>query len=295
MSAIKSVAVAGATGNLGPSIVTQLVEAGFTVTTLTRLDSKSAPPSGTKAIPVDYTSVASLTAALQGQDAVVSALSPAVADQIPLIDAAIAAGVKRFLPSEFGCDTLNANAAKLPVFGRKVQVHDYLAEKAKDGKVTYTLMMTGAFLDWALGTTLIVDLKGGVTSVYDGGDRESSMTTLPDIGRAVAGVLKHPKETENRAVYTQSASVTQNRVLAIANKVAGKKYETKPASTVEVEKDAHERVKKGDMSAMYDFLRRALWGEGFGSSKDRSELDNDLVGVKELTEKQLEELIAKYA
>ncbi|KAF2239703.1 NAD(P)-binding protein [Viridothelium virens] len=295
MSAIKSVAVAGATGNLGPSIVTQLVEAGFTVTTLTRLDSKSAPPSGTKAIPVDYTSVASLTAALQGQDAVVSALSPAVADQIPLIDAAIAAGVKRFLPSEFGCDTLNANAAKLPVFGRKVQVHDYLAEKAKDGKVTYTLMMTGAFLDWALGTTLIVDLKGGVTSVYDGGDRESSMTTLPDIGRAVVGVLKHPKETENRAVYTQSASVTQNRVLAIANKVAGKKYETKPASTVEVEKDAHERVKKGDMSAMYDFLRRALWGEGFGSSKDRSELDNDLVGVKELTEKQLEELIAKYA
>ncbi|KAL9084902.1 MAG: hypothetical protein Q9165_007855 [Trypethelium subeluteriae] len=295
MSTIKSVAVAGATGNLGPSIVTQLVEAGFTVTTLTRQDSKSTPPAGTKAIPVDYTSVASLTAALRGQDAVVSTLSPAAVDQIPLIDAAIAAGVKRILPSEFGCDTLNPHAATLPIFAGKVKVHDYVAEKAKEGKITYTLMMTGPFLDWCMGTTLIVDLKGGVTPVFEGGNQEASMTTLPDIGRAVAGVLKHPKETENRSVFTQSASLTQNRVLAIASKVTGKKYETKPANSAELEKDARERVAKGDMSAMFDFLKRAIWGEGFGGNVPRSKLDNDLVGVKELTEKQLEDVIAKYA
>ena len=293
MSSIKTVAVAGATGNLGPSVVDQLVKAGFSVTALTRQSSTSTPPSGIKAIPVDYDSVASLTTALKGQDAVVSTLSH-MTNAIPLIDAAIAAGVTRVLPSEFGCDTSNPNARKLPIFGGKVKTSDYLAEKAKEGKISYTLVETGPFLDWGLDKSFVANLKG-TTDVFDGGDRLASMTTLADIGRAVAEVLKHPAETANRSVKTQSAALTQNQILAIANNVTGRKYETRPVNTEESESQAYEALQKGDMSKMVNFLFSAVWREGYGGKFDEAKLDNKLLGIEELTDKQVEELIAKYA
>ena len=293
MSSIKSVAVGGATGNLGPSIVDGLLQAGFSVTVLTRKNSDSKPPSGVKVAPVDYDSVESLTTALKGLDAVVSTLNPGVVDQIPLVDAAIAAGVSRFLPSEFGCDAANPKVRELPVFGAKVKVSDYLAEKAKEGKISYSLVVNGPFLDWGLQFPVLVNLKD-VTDVFDGGDRPASATNLADIGRAVAGTLKNPKETANRAVYVQSAVVTQNGLLATAKKVTGKEYETRPVDSLEHEKEARDALKRGDTSKLTNFIRRAMWGEGFGSKFDTAKLDNELFGVKELTEKQLEELVEKY-
>ncbi|KAI9666112.1 MAG: hypothetical protein M1821_004047 [Bathelium mastoideum] len=291
MSSIKTVAVAGASGNLGPSVVDQLLKAGFSVSALTRQNSNSTPPSGVKAIPVDYTSVDSLTAALKGHDAVVSTLNPDVVDQTPIIDAAIAAGVSRYLPSEFGCDTLNANVRKLPVFAAKAKTVDYISQKAKEGKISYTLVITGPFLDWCLPTPFLVNFEGPVADIFDGGDNKVSTTMLADIGRAVAGVLKHPAETENRAVYVESAAVSQNQLLAIASKVTGKKFETRPASTVEHEKQAHEKFKQGDMSSMVTFILRAVWGGQEFEAKFEKPLDNKLFGVNKLTEKQLEEVV----
>jgi len=62
---IRTVAVAGASGNLGPAVLNQLLAAEFTVTALTRADSRSTFPSAIKVVPVDYDSLDSLTAALE--------------------------------------------------------------------------------------------------------------------------------------------------------------------------------------------------------------------------------------
>ena len=292
MSSIKSVAVAGASGNLGPSIVEGLLKAGFSVTALTRLDSTSKQAAGVKVAPVDYASVESLTAALKGHDAVVSTLNTAVSDQKPLIDAAIAAGVQRFLPSEFGSDTLNENVRKSPPFVEKAKIASYLEEKAKAGKITYSLVITGPFLDWCLDLQLFANWKGGVTDVFDGGDREVSTTLLPDIGKAVAGVLKHPAETKNRAVYVQSAVITQNNILATVNKTTGKKHETRAIDSIQHEKEGYEALNKGDLSLIFNFLRRAIYGGPTYGAK-MTKVDNDLVGVQQLSDKQLEEVVEK--
>ena len=110
MSTIKTVAIAGASGHLGPAVLNTLLAAGiFEVTVFTRVSSNATFPSGAKVIPVDYASMESLTDALRGQDAVVSTLaSVSLSAQFLMIDAAIAAGVKRFIPSEFGSNTYNA-------------------------------------------------------------------------------------------------------------------------------------------------------------------------------------------
>jgi uncharacterized protein YbjT (DUF2867 family) len=69
---------------------------------LTRESSSNKFPSEVKIAKVDYTNLESLTAALEGQDALVSAVaSLAVPSQRLLIDAAVQAGVKRIIPSEY--------------------------------------------------------------------------------------------------------------------------------------------------------------------------------------------------
>ncbi len=44
---------------------------------------------------------------------------------------------------------------QLPVFADKVATKKYLEEKAKEGKISYTLFVTGHFLDWSLATTFL--------------------------------------------------------------------------------------------------------------------------------------------
>lgn len=81
----------------------ELLKSGlFEITVLTRESSSHDFPSGVKVAKVDYRNVESLTAALKGQDALVSAVaSVAASGQRVLIDAAVEAGVKRIIPSEY--------------------------------------------------------------------------------------------------------------------------------------------------------------------------------------------------
>lgn len=161
MSLYKNVAIAGATGNLGPSLVNALLDAGFEVTIFTRAGGRTPanlPHGVSKVVPVEYTSVSSLTSALRGHDVFVSNI-PNHGAQKPLIDAAIAAGVKRFVPSEFGMDVMrDEKTAALPMFkdGKKV-IQEYLKEKS--GEISWTCVVTGLFLDWCLDVGFSVDLK----------------------------------------------------------------------------------------------------------------------------------------
>lgn len=91
---------------------------------------------------MDYTSVPDLTMALAGQDAVVSALTTsAMETQILLIQAAVKAGVRRFLPSEFCANIGNPKAASLPVYHSKLGIHEVIQQQARDHPhFTYTLI-----------------------------------------------------------------------------------------------------------------------------------------------------------
>jgi hypothetical protein len=99
----------------------------------------------------DYT-VTSLTSILSSShiDAVVSNLNGSAlgAPQMTLIDAAKAAGVKRFLPSEFGSDTTNPKVLEWVEFLKgKKQIVDHLKTKEGDG-FAWTSLIAGLFLDW---------------------------------------------------------------------------------------------------------------------------------------------------
>ncbi|KAL6922245.1 hypothetical protein FSST1_006271 [Fusarium sambucinum] len=290
MSALKNIAIAGAAGDLGSAVFNALVTSNkFNLTVLTRKESKSTFPYGTKVIQVDYDSLESLTAALQGQDAVVSTVgSLAIPSQNLLIDAAVAAGVKRFLPSEFGSNLVVPSVRKLPVFGTKVAIEDKLIELAKQGKISYTFVYNGIFLDWGIKHNFFFDFSQPELTIWDQGDAEFSTTTLASVGDAVVGVLAHPEETQDRVVYVQDIVLTQNKVLELAKEVSpGKEWKVKHDKLDDVTAKSDANVAKGiyDWPTLGPYLFRAIFDSK--SIPKFEKLDNELVGIKGVTEEQV--------
>jgi hypothetical protein len=75
----------------------------------------------------------------------------AVPQQKTAIDAAVAAGVKRFIPSEFGINTRKVRGTPIgTILTGKIDVVDYLEEVAAkgDGGFSWTGLSTGLFFDW---------------------------------------------------------------------------------------------------------------------------------------------------
>lgn len=71
-----------------------------------------------------------------------------VAEQLRFIDAAIAAGVKRYVPSEYGLDNNTPKAQELaPVFKEKGLVQAYLRGKEESG-LTWTAIACGMWIGW---------------------------------------------------------------------------------------------------------------------------------------------------
>ena len=146
----------------------------------------------------------------------------------------------------------------------------------------------------------MIGLKGGLFGIkfaerkamlFDGGKTHVSTTTLADLGQAVVGVLQHPSGTRNKALYVQTARVSQLQLLEMVEKHTNASYERVDVSTAEMEKQGFELVSKGDMSGMRNFLVRAIFAEGYGCDFDGREVDS-LVGVKQLSSGELSELVA---
>ncbi|KAI0506661.1 hypothetical protein F5B22DRAFT_622796 [Xylaria bambusicola] len=284
-SPIKNVAVVGGSGNLGRAVVSELVAAGFNVTALTREGSSATFPAGVSSKPVDYSSVESLTAALEGQEALVSTIATvAVAGQQPLVDAAVAAGVKRIIPSEFGINTRFLGQEPIgKILQGKVNTLNYIHEKWKQNpSFTWTGISTGLFFDWGLPYGSIgLDKATKTATIHDSGNEPYQATNLPLIGKAVAAVFKHPEPTTNRYISIASFNPTQNEILALVEKITGEKWTVNKVSTAEQQKIGLEKLGKGDYSAFSHFLRKRIHQDGAGLAVQGPDNAIELLGLQE--------------
>ncbi|KAI1424953.1 hypothetical protein F5Y12DRAFT_420887 [Xylaria sp. FL1777] len=284
-SPIKNVAVVGGSGNLGRAVVSELLDAGFAVTALTREGSTATFPAGVASKAVDYSSVGSLTEALQGQDALVSTIATAaVAGQQPLVDAAVAAGVKRIIPSEFGINTRFLGREPIgTILQGKVQTLNYIHEKWKQNpSFTWTGISTGLFFDWGLEYGSIgLDKAKKTATIFDSGNEPYQATNLPHIGKAVAAVLRHPELTTNRYISIASFNPTQNQILELVEKLTGEKWTVNQLSTSEQQQIGSEKLSKGDYSAFSNFLRKRVYEDGAGLAVKGPDNAIDLLGLGE--------------
>ncbi|KAF2450843.1 NAD(P)-binding protein [Karstenula rhodostoma CBS 690.94] len=293
------VALVGATGSLGPAILAALLAASHTVTVLTRIGSTAAaklPPHPNMDIKeVDLGDARSIAPAFSGVSVVISSVAAsAIASQNPLIDAAVAAGVQRFIPAEYGLDSANAKAALLPIIKEKVDTQTYLNAKVREtgGTFSWTAIANGWFLDWVLQSTdILLDVKERRATLYNGGDVPFSAALLRDIAQAVVGIVAKPEETKNRVVYVHSAVVTQKQLLRYAEERDGRKWSTSVQGTKELLEEIKGAVEKEDFDTAYR-VAPILGCSDLGYGCDFSDhVDNELLGIKEMSEAELRELV----
>lgn len=299
--AIKTVAVVGASGNIGSHATKALLDAGFTVTAITRPDSKSTFPDNVQVRRADPTSFEDVKAALEGQDAVIAAAATNVAatgeGQDVLIDAAVAAGVKRFLPSEYGhaSDRFPEGEILGKLLQGKAKTLKYVQEKAKANPgFSWTGVGTSYFFDWGLDveqmTKASPDFDVGLlgfnipqkkATIFDSGNEIWSTTSLPFIGRAIAAVLLHEEETKNQYVDVVEFQTSQNQILKALEDETGVKFAITRVDTAETEKNGHEKLAKGDQRSFLDFLRAWAFRDGRDDAVPDAETANRLLGLPE--------------
>jgi len=292
---LKNVTLVAGSGQVGKTIIDALskVDHDFVITVTTR-EGSSRPqwlPSEIKTVVVDYESRESLASALKGQDALVALFNfPQVSYQNLLLDVAIEVGVKFFIPSEFGLDTSAENPCepfmrKLPMYHPKLEFTAKLRAAADEGKITWSVINTGRFLDSGLQLPLLgFDFKNHSARIIDGGNRKLTTITMAQVGEATVQILLHPDEWSNRAAKISTLTVTQNELLAALEQRGTKqKWSVKHVDSATQLKEGMELVKTNRQAGLFAILLAITWDEGEKWSKPIVGDDADKLGLKRMT------------
>ncbi|KAL7920331.1 hypothetical protein ACQKWADRAFT_328783 [Trichoderma austrokoningii] len=287
MTAIKKVAVLGGSGNIGPSIIKALLESNFEVTAITRLESQATFVDRVDVKRVDITSKEAVQEVLQGQDALVSAISSAALDdQKTIIDAAVAARVRRFLPSEYGVDNRRTEERDMGwMVVNKIKVNEYLDEVAAKNKwFSWTGIACGLFFDWGIQTQFIlgINARAKTGEIVDSGNKSWAATNTYFVGETVAAILKNPEETANKFLNVFSFKTTQNEVLKIFEEESGSKYQVSHVKGSDVLEAATARVAKGDYrQSVGPLVQYVFFADGVQGPVDLEANDGELLGIKD--------------
>lgn len=264
-------------------LVGLLAEPSFSVTVLKRASSQAKFPASVTVVgvPDDYPAE-QLEAAFQNQDVVVNAItSTSLGVQYRFIDAAIAAGVKRYIPSEFGLDNSNPVAQALsPVFKAKGEVRAYLQSREGSG-LTWTAIACGMWLKWSFQHDFLgLHPREKKLVVWDSGNDRFTCTTMENTALALTRALLLPQETKNKCLYIGDFSISQVELFETIQRFAKKPWTRENVQSEFVIKDAKARYEAGDVSATYALIEAGFVTGAYGSDLEAGhEMSNALLGL----------------
>ncbi|KAI5457429.1 hypothetical protein BGZ63DRAFT_394712 [Mariannaea sp. PMI_226] len=293
-SPFKNILLVGGGGSIGSIMLKALLaEPSFTVTVLQRTGSTSKLPEGVKVITIDDSyPLGALTVAFKGQDAIVNCMTTiAVTQQLRFIDAAVAAGVKRYIPSEYGLNNNKPEARAVSgVFSQKGQVQDYLRTKEAKG-MEWTAIACGMWLRWsATHNFLGMNIKEKKMEIWDDGEGWISCTTEDNTALALVNSLtKKWEETKNRIVYLSDFAITGNMLLESIERQSGEKFTVTHVNTEELLAEKKPLAESGDFFAFIKVLETGFASGKFGGHLEKEgEIMND---VLELPKHNLDEVV----
>lgn len=155
------IVLAGAGGDLGDRIARALIASGANVRVLVRSSASASALQDLVSLgaDVDYRDPGSLERACAGAACVVSALNgldPVIlGTQGRLLDAAVAVGVPRFIPSDYSLDLTKTR----PGDNRNLDLRRTLMRQVDGAPIRATSVLNGAFVDLLTGGAPII-LKG---------------------------------------------------------------------------------------------------------------------------------------
>ncbi|PJJ59860.1 NmrA family NAD(P)-binding protein [Hymenobacter chitinivorans] len=207
------IVLAGATGALGLLIAHALRQRGATVRALVRplattgAEAASLRLQGAEIVAVEYDDAAALIRACEGAACVVSALSGLreviVEAQSRLLDAAVAAGVPRFIPSDYSADF-----TRLPEgSNRNFDLRREFARRLDKAPIQATSVLNGMFTDLLKGQAPVI-LTGPRRVVYWGSpDQPLDFTTMVNTAEYTAAAALDPTTPRYLRVAGEVASI----------------------------------------------------------------------------------------
>ncbi|KAI9466589.1 NAD-P-binding protein [Lactarius psammicola] len=225
MSGYKNFAIVGA-GTFGSFVVRQFLKdkaAGTVneVVVLTRQGSKTTIEGDAKVVAVDYSNKEAIKSALTGVDVVICTISSTVLDlQAGIAAAAKEAGVKLFVPSEFG----NVSEGETQgMFGEKAVLQSQL----KALGIPWAIFYTGPFADFIWSPFTDLDVQSGKVTIGGDGNKQISFTSRADIARYISYVLTHlpAEQLNNRSFMIAGDNKSFNEIFKGFEAKTGKKVE----------------------------------------------------------------------
>ncbi|MCK1393007.1 SDR family oxidoreductase [Bradyrhizobium sp. 1] len=186
------VAVAGATGRVGSALISKLVTEPVELVALTRAPGAERLPSGVSVATVDFDARSTLDDALRGADRLFLAhgTSPRqVANEIALIDAAVAAGVSHIVKL-----SVLGPPSRLHPFDWHMQIEAHLATR----DVGFTVLRPSSFVDILAraGAPVANDTWGGAA-----GDGLVNLIDTRDVADSAFAVLLDDAHVTSQRAY----------------------------------------------------------------------------------------------
>ena len=223
----KTILVAGATGNLGERIVKALIDLGAEVRVLVRSNSDPLKIAklesyGAAVFKTDLYNLAEVTKACEGVTCVVSALAGLreviIDTQKVLLDAAVAAGVPRFIPSDYSLDFTRFSPGENRNLDWRREFHTYLDQQP----IAATTIFNGAFADMITGEMPLILFKQKLVLYWGNANHPMSFTTVANVATYTANAAMD--STAPRFLHIAGDLLSPQEIKGVATEVTEQKY-----------------------------------------------------------------------
>jgi nucleoside-diphosphate-sugar epimerase len=222
-----TIVVAGATGNLGGRIARALVERGAYVRALVRCGTalnkvERLRELGATIASVDLSSASGVASACSGASCVVSALQGLgdviVEAQSVLLDAAVKAGVPRFIPSDYSIDFTKFP----PGENRNLDLRRDFHRRLDQASISATTIFNGAFADMLTGQMPLILFKLRRVLYWGDADQQMDFTTIDDTAAFTASAALDPSTP--RFLRIAGDQLSARELTAVVSKVTGRQF-----------------------------------------------------------------------
>jgi NAD(P)-dependent dehydrogenase (short-subunit alcohol dehydrogenase family) len=233
----KLILVAGATGNLGQRICRELTKRNIPVRAIVRngsdqLKIDALEKMGVDVFKTDFSNQNELIGACARVSCVVSALAglgeTILETQTRILNAAVTAGVPRFIPSDFSSDFTLMPAGENRNFDLRKEFHQLLDQSP----ILATSIFNGAFADILRYNTPLFNMKQQTIAYYgDKADWKIDFTTMDDTAAFTA--MAALDETVPGSLRIASFSVSPNDLVALSEQYKGSRFQLTSMGSME--------------------------------------------------------------
>lgn len=221
------ITIVGASGDLGSRIARELLQRNARVRAITR--SGSAAPRleqlrelGAEVASVDFDDETALARSLEGSSVVISCVAglreAIVVAQEKLLDAAVRAGVPRFIPSDFSIDF-----ARLPRgSNRNLDLRSEFRRRLDDAPIKSTSILNGAFMDMLTGTAPFILFRIRCVLCWGDPDQLMDWTTIADTARYTAAAALDP--TTPRELRIAGEEISARGLATVMSDLTGRPH-----------------------------------------------------------------------